>query len=182
MSEPIKLRPLLDAINTHLAAVLPKPAELHAADHERYTPATPLPAAITEISDITILDPDGDDGTERLCVTIALSTFVIYTSAGSERENRIAVRALTLRLAQSLRYKFKHVTISQPRVTDIATDYLNASGDNAQGANNASLVECQRIDWEADGYIGSDIWENWTADPAASEVTIADGIPCFASL
>ena len=30
--------------------------------------------------------------------------------------------------------------------------------DNARGANNARLVECQRVDWDASGYVGPDVW------------------------
>lgn len=175
-ADTLKLRPLLDAINAHLSAAL-GPATLHAADHQRFTAATPLPAALTEITDITLLDPHGDDGTERLCVALVLSTFVVYTSAGDERENRIAVRALALRLAQSLRYKFSHACISQPKITDIATDYLNADGDNASGSNNAALIECQRIDWEVEGYIGADIWADWIEKQYAEQITLGDGIP-----
>ena len=172
----MRLLPLLTAINTHLAAALGPGAAIHAADHQRYTPQTPLPAALTEITDITLIDPLGDDGTERLCITLALSTFVAYTTSGDERENRIAVRALALRLAHTLRYHFKHPTVSNPRVTDITHDYLDASADNSQGANNASLIECQRIDWLLDTRVGPDIWENWTLNPIAQKIHLAPGL------
>ncbi|AHF94019.1 hypothetical protein OPIT5_03830 [Opitutaceae bacterium TAV5] len=152
----IKLLPLLDAINAHIKG---KFSALHVADHERFTKDTPRPAALTEIADIAVLDPTGDDGTERLCITLSFSTFVIYKGIGDERENRIAVRALALRIAHHLRKNpLAGQPVSQPVVTDIATDYLAADGDNANGRNNASLVECQRIDWSVDGYVGEDLW------------------------
>jgi hypothetical protein len=170
MDTTLKLIPLLAAINAHLRAAVPGDV-LHAADHERFTPATPRPAALTEIADIAPTDPAGDDGTQRLCVTLSLSTFVIYTSQGGERENRLACKALALRLAHRLRYHALDAQpVSQPLVTDIATDYLDATGDNAAGANNAALVECQRIDWELQGYIGSDIWQ---APPIAETLILS---------
>jgi hypothetical protein len=165
----LKLIPLLAAVNAHLRAAVPGDI-LHAADHERFTSATPRPAALTEIADIALIDPRGDDGTERLCVTLSLSTFVIYTSQGDERENRLACKALALRLAHRLRYHaLAGQPVSQPVVTDIATDYLDATGDNAAGANNAALVECQRLDWELQGYVGADIWD---AAPIAETIIL----------
>ncbi len=154
----IKLLPLLSAINAHIKAVFPA---LHTSDHARFTPSTPRPAALSEIADITMLDPKGDDGTGRLCVALSFSTFVIYKAEGDERENRIAVRALALRIAHHLRHQaITGQPINLPTIADIATDYLTATGDNAQGANNTALIECQRIDWSVDCYIGADIWRD----------------------
>ncbi|RRJ96849.1 hypothetical protein Ga0100231_024080 [Opitutaceae bacterium TAV4] len=154
----LKLLSLLEAVNAHIKQKFPA---LHVADHERFTKDTPRPAALTEIADFTPLDPAGDDGTERLCITLSFSTFVVYKGTGDERKNRIAVRALALRIAHHLRFQLlAGQPVSQPIITDVATDYLSAGGDNAQGANNAALVECQRIDWSVEGYVGEDIWQD----------------------
>lgn len=155
--EPIKLAPLLSAIDAHFKAGFPKlPTVGH---YIRLTHGMPLPAVLTEIADIDLTGESGDDGAGHLCVTLHFSTFVVYSTCdGDERENKIAARALALRLAHYLKTAPFAQPVTPPKVTDIATDYLTVDGDNARGANNARLVECQRIDWDVSGYIGPDVW------------------------
>ena len=163
------LKTILDTLNNALAEAFPSVQTV--ADHLRLTAATPLPSIITEITDTAPAEPRGDDATERFLATITFATFVVYPTDGSERENRIAVRALALLVARRIRYKIPFAGCKIPVVTDIAADYLSTAGDNAAGADNAALVECQRIDWTLDGYVG--------ALPGEPEETVVfdEGIP-----
>ena len=158
MSEDsIKLIPLLTAINAHIRAAVPKLATV--ADNTRLTSKTTMPAVLTEIADIA-LRGNADDGTDRLCVTLLFSSFVVYSTVGYERENQLAVRALALRVAHHLAFTPLTACVENARVTGIAPDFLKAGGDNAGCQNNARLIACQRVDWESDGYVGANVWDD----------------------
>ena len=167
----MQLKTILDSLKKSLTEKFPTVQNI--ADHERFTAATKLPAFLTEITDLTPATPSGDDGTERFCSTVKFATFIIYPTDGDERENRIAARVLALRFAHVIKYKIQLPTVTQPSVTDIATDYLSASGDNAAGADNAALVEVQRVDWEVDGWTGESIWQ----DDAIGSLALDEGQP-----
>lgn len=155
-ADSIKLVPLLAAIDAHILAGVPKLATV--ANHTRMTAETKLPAVLTEIADIS-LRGNANDGTDRLCITPLFSSFVVYSTVGDERENQIAVRALALRIAHHIAFSPLAAAVENVRVADIAPDFLKVGGDNSEGQNNARLIACQRVDWEADGYVGANVWD-----------------------
>ena len=131
---------------------------------------TPLPAIALELVDAPATT---DAGTEQQAFTLNMDLRLICTARGGAAE-AVRTRMMALSIASFLKDKCFEQPINGIRIGGVYPDYIQVGGDDGRGQNNASFIECQRINIEADAFVGQNVWEFPTENV---ELVWGDGIP-----
>ena len=155
------------AVLTLIQARLPELKAVTA--YERLPEHAAVPRALVEVP-----DGNGDIGTEQYQCRISFSIYLV----GDPRDEpaaKLAIRALAARASARLNGQHPGTAGGSLEVKGAYFDFLDATGENAQGRNSAGAIECWRVDCECGAVLEEDIWESWPAHEV--EIIFADGVP-----